>query len=198
MSMHSPAVELDFAGLAPEEAVPDGLSGDWWVAHTRARNEKALSVDLSRMGIVHYLPLYRRMSRSPRSGRTSWSSVPVFTGYLFFNGTQQQRYRVLRTNRVAQTLYVYEQDELVSQLRHVHQVLVTETAFEHLFGVQVGQWVQVTGGALAGVEGCVVRKLGRTRLAINVYTLGQSVLVEVDGNLLEVIDAPAPAACRAS
>lgn len=196
--MHVAALDTDFATLSPEDAVPDGLSGDWWVAHTRARNEKALAVELGRMGIVNYLPLHRRMTRSPRSGRASWSSVPVFSGYLFFNGTEHQRWRVLRTNRVAQTLQVYEQDVLVSQLRHIHQVLVTETAFEHLFGVQVGQWVRVTGGPLAGVEGCVVSKLGRTRLAINVLTLGQSVLVEVDGNLLEVIDAPDDTACRYS
>lgn len=196
--MHVAALEIDTAALSPVEAIPDGLDGDWWVAHTRARNEKALAVELARMGIAYYLPLHRRMTRSQRSGRASWSSVPVFAGYLFFNGTEHQRWRVLRTNRVAQTLQVYEQDELVSQLRHIHQVLLTDTAFEHLFGVQVGQWVQVTGGPLAGVEGCVVSKLGRTRLALNVLTLGQSVLVEVDGNLLEVIDAPDRSAFRFS
>lgn len=180
----------------PEEVIPDGLAGSWWVAHTRSRNEKALAQDLSRLDVPHYLPLRRKVTRSPRSGRLSHSTVPVFTGYLFFNATESQRYRVLATNRVAKTLYVHSQESLVLQLRYVYQVLCTGTEFEHLYGIQVGQWVRVVCGPLTGVEGCVVQKLAQTRLAINVNTLGQSVVVEVDGNWLETIDPPEPAAPR--
>ena len=118
--------------------------------------------------------------------------VPVFTGYLFFNATSPQRYQVMRTNRVAKTLYVSDQQQLVSQLRHIHQVLMSDTAFERVNGVRVGQWVRVVAGPLAGVEGCVVQKLGRTRLAISVDILGQSVLAEVDAELLEPAEAPQP------
>lgn len=32
----------------PEEAIPQGLSGDWWVAHTKPRSEKLLATDLMR------------------------------------------------------------------------------------------------------------------------------------------------------
>lgn len=176
----------------PHDAIPDELAGQWWVAHTRSRNEKALAADLARMDIPHYLPLRRKVTRSRKSGRVSESTVPVFTGYLFFNATESQRYRALATNRVAQTLFVHEQEVLIAQLRYIHQVLATGMEFEHLYGIQVGQWVRVMCGPLTGVEGCVVKKLTKTRLAINVHTLGQSVVVEVDGNWLETIDEPEP------
>ena len=194
--MSSPGAEPDLTQFTPEEAIPDHLEGQWWVAHTRSRNEKALAKDLTRLSIVSYLPLRKRVTRSRRTGRHSLSTVPVFTGYLFFNATEQQRYQVVATRRVANTLYVPDQRQLVAQIRHIHQVLATDTVFEHFHGVRVGQWVRVVAGPLVGVEGRVVRKLGKTRLAISVDILGQSVLAEVDANLLEAIEAPEPSAYR--
>lgn len=180
----------DFYALSPEEAIPDQVAGSWWVAHTRARNEKALARDLARLQITFYLPLQRRATRSRRSGRLQVSTVPVFSGYLFFNATESQRYRVMATNRVANTLFVPDQRQLVTQIRHVHRMLLSDTAIEHFKGVRVGQWVRVIAGPLEGVEGRVIRKLGRARLMVTVDILGQSVTAEVDAELLERIDPP--------
>jgi transcription antitermination factor NusG len=180
----------DLAELAPEEVIPDHLAGLWWVAHTRARNEKALARDLARMDIACYLPLQRKASRS-RGGRVHIADVPVFAGYLFFNATDGQRYRALATNRVANTLFVPDQDGLVAQIRHIHRILHSDAAIEHFNGVRVGQWVRVVAGPMMGVEGRVTRKLGRTRLVVTVDILGQSVATEVDAELLERIDPPA-------
>lgn len=176
--------------LDPADAIPSGLVGQWWVAHTKSRNEKALARDLDRLDIFSYLPLRKKIAHSRRSGRIFTSTVPVFTGYLFFNANEQQRYRVLATNRVANTLFVPDQERLVCQLRDIHLVLATDTAFERFTGVRVGEWVRVVAGPLMGVEGRVIRRLGRTRLALTVDILGQSVLVEVGAELLERIDEP--------
>jgi len=190
MRMSTQPADTDIRWLAPEEAVPDDLAGQWWVAHTKSRNEKALAKDLTRLAIVSYLPLRKKVTRSRRTGRCTLSTVPVFTGYLFFNATEQQRYQAVATRRVANTLYVPNQRQLVEQIRHIQQVLVTDTVFEHFHGVRVGQWVRVMAGSLMGVEGRVVRKLGKTRLAVSVDILGQSVLAEVDANLLEAVEQP--------
>ncbi len=176
--------------LAPDVAIPDALDGRWWVAHTRARNEKALARDLDRLRIVHFLPLHQRATRSRRTGRCTLSTVPVFNGYLFFNATERQRYQALATNRMANVLYVPNQQQFVDQVRNIYQMLLSDTAVEHFNGVRVGQWVRVIAGPLMGVEGCVVRRLGRTRLAVNVDILGQAVLAEVDAAYLEAIESP--------
>src|SRR5262245_57640435 len=76
--------------LSPIEAIPDDLPGRWWVAHTKPRNEKSLASDLVKLGIAHYLPLRRRQTRSRRTRRISRSLIPVFPGYLFFNGLDEQ------------------------------------------------------------------------------------------------------------
>ncbi|MHC4443441.1 MAG: transcription termination/antitermination NusG family protein [Planctomycetota bacterium] len=69
------------------------LPGQWYVAHTRSRNEKALANELQHMKIFNYLPLTPHQTRSPVTRRISRSNLPVFPGYLFFKGTEEQRYR---------------------------------------------------------------------------------------------------------
>ncbi|HEY3244709.1 MAG TPA: transcription termination/antitermination NusG family protein [Phycisphaerae bacterium] len=171
-------------------AVPDGLLGKWWVAHTRARHEKALYDDLARMGIFSYLPLTQRVTRSPRTRRLSKAYVPVFTGYLFFNGDDDARYRAMTTNHIASTLVVPNQLELLSELRNIHRVLAVGAGFEQTQTVKAGDWVRVTVGPLEGVEGVVAQWRPRLRMELNVHILGQSVSVEVDAAMVEKIDPP--------
>jgi transcription antitermination factor NusG len=184
--------EMETISPDPEVAIPDGLAGTWWVAHTRSRNEKILARELHQLEIFNYLPLKQKMTRSHRTGRKSYSTVPVFAGYIFLNATESQRYRALSTNRVANMLFVAAQEQLVTQLRNVHRVIATDAAFEQFDGIRVGQWVRVVDGPLEGVEGQVVQQLGKLRLAVNVDILGQSVLAEVSAPMLEAIDQPEP------
>ena len=174
----------------PAEAVPDGLPGLWWVAHTKPRNEKALATGLRAMGVVHYLPLHRRETRSRATGRMSSSIVPVFSGYLFFNASEEQRCLALGTNRIANTLPVPDQAELVGHLRQIQQVLAAGSEFRVSRSLSVGQWARVIAGPLEGLEGVVTRRRSRTRLVLNVNTLGQSVSVELPEDALERIDRP--------
>ncbi len=183
---------------SPEIVIPDASERLWWVAHTKSRNEKALARDLSRLDIINYLPLRERTTRSARTGRSTVSVVPVFTGYLFFQATEPQRYQALATNRIANLLGVVYQQQLVDQLRQIHRVLATKTDFEHCPGLRVGRWARVTAGALAGLEGCIVKRAGKTRLCLGVDILGQSVLVEVPVSLLEPIDPPEEVLTRVS
>jgi transcription antitermination factor NusG len=174
----------------PRTAIPDQLPGLWWVAHTRPRNEKALALDLRVQHIFHYLPLRLRSTRSKASGRISRSLVPVFPGYVFFNGDDRQRQRALMTNRIANALPVVNQAELVDELRQIQRLLASQTEFEWEPAIQVGQWARVITGPLQGIEGIVCKRLARLRLALNVRMLSQSVVVEVSRELLERIDAP--------
>lgn len=174
----------------PESAIPADLPGRWWVAHTKPRNEKALAQELAALRIFCYLPLSHRLTHSRTSGRTSRSIVPVFTGYVFLNGDDEQRRMALTTNRIAATLPVLNQHEFVGQLQQIQRVLANQTEFEWGPSLAAGDWARVVGGPLMGLEGVVLRKLKRARLALNVQMLAQSVMVEVERDLLEKIDGP--------
>ncbi len=173
------------------DSIPTGAAGLWYVAHTRARNEKALVQDLARMRIPCYLPLVRRESRSRRTGRISRSALPVFPGYVFFNATEEQRYQSLTTNRVARVLVVPEQKQFLAELQRIQDLLRRNQGFLVVKGLQVGDWGRIVAGPLRGLEGVVVRCSGRWRLSMNVTILGQSVHVEVNRDDVESIEPPA-------
>jgi transcription antitermination factor NusG len=170
--------------------IPTDLSGLWYVAHTRARNEKALAEDLTRLHIASYLPLAKRETRSRHTGRISRSVVPVFPGYVFFNATEGQRYQSLKTNRIAKLLVVPDQRQLMVELERIQLVLKAEECFSVVQRLEVGEWGRITAGPLQGVEGVVVHSAGRWRLSMNVTILGQSVQVDVDRDHVERIDPP--------
>jgi transcription antitermination factor NusG len=176
--------------IPAEQAIPDGMPGQWWVAHTKPRNEKSLAADFRAHRIYCYLPLCRRVTRSNNTGRISRSLVPLFPGYLFFNGNEEQRYRALTTNRIANVLVVSNQQELIGQLRQIHHVLASGTDFQWNATIRAGDWARVIAGPLAGVEGVVCRSLSRSRLVLNVDMLSQSVSVDIPHDLLEKIDGP--------
>lgn len=175
---------------APELAIPADLPGRWWVAHTKPRTEKALAQDLKALGVFHYLPLYRRTTRSRNTGRLSHSLMPVFTGYLFFNASEEGRRTALTTNRIVTLLPVADQGQLVRELRQVQQLLATDTEFDWQGRIEAGDWARVRSGPLMGMEGVVVERKSRWRLVLNVHLLGQSVSVEMPRELLEKIERP--------
>lgn len=176
--------------LSPIEAIPNDLPGRWWVAHTKPRNEKVLATELAKLGVFFYLPLRKRETRSRKTGRISRSLLPVFPGYLFFSGAEEQRQRALSTHRIANVLTVPTQDRLVAELRQVHQALITEVDVRWHQEIKVGQWARVVNGPLLGVEGVIAKRLSRLRLVLNVEMLGQSISMDVSADQLEPIQGP--------
>ena len=95
----------------PENTSVRDFTGTWWVAHTKSRNEKALAWQMARKQIHYFLPMARKVTK--KSGRTIRSLLPLFTGYIFFCGTEEQRLEVLQTNRVANLIGVPDPQGLV-------------------------------------------------------------------------------------
>ncbi len=173
---------------APHEAIPDGLPGRWWVAHTKPRQEKALAADLWSTDVQPYVPLGVRVTRSRKTGRTSKSTIPIFPGYLFFCGTQQDRERALKTQRIVTVLSVHDQDQLIDELRQIHRILSSGRGYQTHQSVKVGQVVKILNGPLMGLQGIVSGRRSSVRFVLNVHMLGQSVIVDISIDDIEAID----------
>ena len=98
----------------PEEKSIRDFAGLWWVAHTKSRNEKALAQDLTHKDISYFLPMSWKVRR--RKGRTIRSLLPLFGGYMFFCGNEEQRLEVLRTHRVANLIEVNNSEKFLRGL----------------------------------------------------------------------------------
>jgi transcriptional antiterminator RfaH len=157
----------------------------WWVVRTRTRQEKSLARDLVDREIPFYLPQIHKTSVVRGRRRTSF--LPLFSGYLFMFGDEQERYRSMTTNRVAQVLPVVEQRELREDLLQISRLIQAKAPLTMESRLKPGDRVRVKNGPFAGVEGTVVSRGRRSRIIVAVRLIQQGVSLEVDDFQLESI-----------
>lgn len=172
--------------LFPADADLAALRGEWWVAHVKARQEKALARDLARSSVAYFLPMYevRRTSR----GRSWQATLPLFPGYVFFCGDEDDRLGALKTSRIARIIDVPDQGRLVDELSAIRRLVESGMSVDPYPSLTTGKRCRVRSGPLRDVEGAVARRKGATRFVVEVSILGQGAAVEIDGDLLEPVD----------
>ena len=163
------------------------LTGTWWIAHTKARFEKVFAWDMLGRGIGYFLPMWEKVIFS--GGRKRRVMMPLFTSYVFFCGTDEDRYRAMATNRLCQTIEVFDQDRLVQELTRIEKALVSKAIIDHYPHLPVGSRCRITSGPMVGTEGVVIeRNNTKARMVLEVTILGRGALIEIDADLLEHID----------
>jgi transcriptional antiterminator RfaH len=180
--------------LFEQSGCPDQENGRWWVLHTRPRAEKALARRLLGRDVRFFLPQYCKQWRN--KGRSSSVHHPLFPGYLFLHGDDQDRLYALQTNLVAQVLHVEDQAELHSDLTRVHHLMVTDACLTPEEQLEPGVLVHIIHGPLAGLQGKVVARHNKMRFVVEVRFLQQGVSLDVEGWMLERLSGPAPVTAR--
>lgn len=172
----------------PEAQSIREFTGLWWVAHTKSRNEKALAHDLVAKNISYFLPMTWKVQR--RIHRTFRSLLPLFSGYLFFCGQENDRVELLRTNRVANVIVVRDQAKLLDELVQFERALRVGAPLTPYKYIKAGQRCRVIAGPLLGLEGIVITTKSATRLVLQIDMLGQAASVEIDIDMIEPVDEP--------
>ncbi len=168
-----------------EDLCEEDSSRSWWVLYTKARQEKAIARNLLACQIPFYLPQVEKTNVS--RGRRSRSFVPLFAGYVFLFGSEEERIRTLMTNRVSRVLTIDDPSHLVADLRQLRQLIVSDAPLTIESRLLPGARVRVRGGSLEGIEGTVLSRRGKTRLLVAIDFLQQGASVEVEDFLLEPI-----------
>jgi transcriptional antiterminator RfaH len=173
------------------ETLLDGAPTDvaerrWLALYTKARQEKSLARELLKYHIPFYLPLVRKVSVS--RGRKQSSMVPLFGGYVFLYGSEDERVRSLTTNRISRVLTVEDADQLVFDLRQLHQLIAAGAPLTVESRLGPGQRVRVRQGAFAGLEGTVLKRRGEMRLLVSINFLQQGASVEIDDFMLDPLE----------
>jgi transcriptional antiterminator RfaH len=173
--------------LTPEVESLTKLSGTWWIAYTRPRFEKAFARDLCSLGIGYFLPMYEKTIFS--GGRNRRLMSPLFTSYVFFCGSEQERYMAMRTNRLCYTMDVVNQEQLIEELAGIESALLSKAVIDAYPGLPIGSRCRIISGPMENIEGVIVeRKCARARMVIEVTILTQGALVEIDADLLEPLE----------
>lgn len=171
------------ADLFPEElfAMPPD-SWPWHVAHVRSRQEKSLARFLMEQQVPFYLPQVERIAE--RSSRRFRSYLPLFTGYVFFRGTDRALSLVLRSGVTANVIAVGDQSLLTTELEQIRRLQLAGASFEVYEDLQPADMVTITEGPFRGYTGAVVRGGRGQRLVVSLSMLRKNVAVEFERPVL--------------
>jgi hypothetical protein len=155
----------------------------WWVLHTRPRTEKTLARRLASREVSYFLP--QRMREWLSGGRRFSSQLPLFPGYLFLFGGDRERQAALETNLIVNCLHVPDQVQLQGDLHRVFRLIAADATLTPEERLQPGDPVQITQGALTGLQGRVIRRGKNLKFIVEVHFLQQGVSVEVERWMIE-------------
>ncbi len=159
----------------------------WFAVHTRAKCEKFVQRALAKKNIHAYVPLLRLLRRYVRSTRLT--EKPVIPGYVFVKITKHEYLPVLETEN-AVGFVRFDKDLLAIPEAEID--LLRRIALEDGLDVTAvpgalyaeGDPVEISGGALTGLRGHIVKMDGKRRFQVALERLGYSLLITVDVGLL--------------
>jgi len=161
-------------------------TGPWWALYTLARFEKKLMRQLVEIEVPFYGPTIARRYRSAQ-GRMRTSYEPLFPNYVFIMGDEMARYNAVATGSVSRWMPVADSLELVTDLRQIRNLILTQSPLSPELRLQAGQKVRVRTGVFKGFEGVIIRRENEVRLLISVRYMGRGASVALDDCQLEAI-----------
>lgn len=162
----------------------------WYAVWTRSRQEKVAAGMLGVLGVEHYLPLKTEFRKW--SDRKQAVEVPLFSGYLFvyISLLKESKLQVLKVPGVV--AFVGNQTGPLpipsKQIEDIQTVLAAGAACSVKPLLKQGDRVRVCRGALAGVEGRLVRANSESQLLISVDMIQQSLAVNVSSEDIERVE----------
>ena len=171
------------------EKTPDR---SWGFAYLKPRTEKKVAEHLAGRGVPCYLPVINKARL--HHGTKIVTPIPMFPGYIFLALGEQERSELKRSEKNFVHIELLrndvEEEQLVRELNNLH-LIELETAGREVFinpGIQRGDKVIVTQGAMKGLEAEVIRRDdNRNAIIINVTILERTVEYPVSVDELKKI-----------
>jgi transcription antitermination factor NusG len=154
----------------------------WYALRVRSNFERTSANALDVRGLETFLPAVKTSRRW--SDRVKVIEQPLFPGYVFCRFDPDERVNVLRVPGVVQIVSSGHDPIPVdeAELRYVRNVVLSElTASPHPF-LKIGQHVRIDRGPLAGAEGVLTARNGKSSLILSISLLQRSIAVEVDAD----------------
>jgi len=153
--------------------------------HTRPNTEKALARNLLARSVGFFLPQYEK--RWTNRGRRYCSHLPLFPGYLFVFGDEDARRTALETNLIANCLTDHDQPRLRDDLRRVFRLMTSDTPLSPEPRLGPGDPVEIIAGAMAGLQGRILRCGKNLKFTVEIRFLNQGVSVQVEDWMIRPI-----------
>ena len=165
----------------PENSLSETGAAEWFAIAVKPRFDKSVARTLESKGFETFVPLYKKQHHY--AARSKESELPLFPGYVFSRFSVLSRLPILTTPGVTQILGTGNRPVPLSEteIASLKTAIEARVLLQPFPFLQVGQRVRIEEGALTGVVGIVLRLKQPLRLVLSVTLLQRSVLLEIDG-----------------
>lgn len=173
-------------GQSREETAPRTYPHQHWYAlYTCANHEKRVAAELQLRSVEHFLPLYSSVRRW--KDRRVTLELPLFPGYVFVSLSLRDRLKVLQIPSVVRFVAFNGLPTALpgNEMEILRTGLSRQLAAEPHPYLTAGRRVRVRSGPLAGIQGMLLRRRGKTRFVVSVELIMRSMSVEIDEADLE-------------
>jgi transcription antitermination factor NusG len=160
----------------------------WYVFYTYPKFERKVHEYLQQENYESFLPLH--WVTRQWSDRKKRMEVPLFPNYIFVNIERHKIFEVLQTPKLISCVNFNRIPAFLKQkeVDSINQIVKTEYPFEVCCNLKIGDSIEITQGALTGMEGVLVEERGSRRFAVRIESLQQSVMVNVPSDYLELAE----------
>jgi transcription antitermination factor NusG len=154
---------------------------DSWVALVvKPRAERKAQLALANIGAESFVAWYRVRHRW--SDRSQTLEQNLFPGYVFCRSNFSERLAILRQPGVQSVVSFNRAPALIpdSEIAGLRRSIASGAQLSPWPFLKAGQRVRITEGALAGIEGTLIRDSSATRVVISVNALERSIAIQLD------------------
>jgi transcription antitermination factor NusG len=170
----------DRAGCCQDDPGNSPAARKWFAVFTTARHEKRVEAHLRLREIENFLPIYQRQ-RKWKDGSKGTLRLPLFSCYIFARIGRVERVPVLQVPGVISIIGFGLQPLPVSDSYiHLLREGLRHGKIEPHQHLTVGTRVRICSGAMAGLEGVLLRRTNNLRVVLTLEVIMKSVTVEVE------------------
>ncbi|UCH82261.1 MAG: UpxY family transcription antiterminator [Nitrospiraceae bacterium] len=163
---------------------------EWYAVHVKSRHEAKVNERLILKGVESFLPTVERLRKW--KDRKKKVQFPLFPGYLFVHTTSEadNLLSVLKVAGVVRMICTIpgRPDPIPDeQIISLQKLIENKEELDPYPYLNEGQQVRITRGALAGVEGILVKKLDKHLLVLSVDVLQQGVALKISASEVEKV-----------
>lgn len=162
---------------------------NWYVIHTKPRNEKKVYEQIVEKEIEAFLPLIQTVRYW--SDRKKKLMVPLFPSYVFVNTNEEERIRAISDTYGAMRYVIYQKRPAIVSDREILNIKLSLQVPEKIKieekRIAEGDLVEITGGIFRGLTGYIKEIRGHYKLIVNIMELNSTFSVQLSSSEVQLL-----------
>lgn len=162
---------------------------NWYVIHTKPRNEKKVFEQIVDKEIEAFLPLIQTVRYW--SDRKKKLMVPLFPSYVFVNTNEDERIRAISSTYGAMRYVLYQKRPAVVSDKEILNIKLSLQVPEKIKieekQITEGDLVEITGGIFRGLTGYIKEIRGHYKLIVNIMELNSTFSVQLSSSEVRLL-----------